>query len=283
MVPAHSACSLLPAFTQSSMPMSGLVVQPPPTDVLHLRCPAGEEPDQYRPAVSMDAVTKLAHYRNLGTASQDVEPHLHTYFGHVNRSVQDRHTAGTLNLAALKAAAGGAGAAAGLDSDDDDEEEQQGTCATSLSCSRPDTSSSSSGPCDVHGVCGAVCVHGIPLKEVFIHMPAPENFSLYLLALAHIVSQRPDVGDVYIDFGCRIKGTWQRFVKAHPELRRAHDGQQRILVNWLHGSAHELSCQLINSGRFTVAAAWRVGEATEQLWSQTKVWLHACIGMLLQY
>jgi hypothetical protein len=47
----------------------------------------------------------------------------------------------------------------------------------------------------------------------------------------------------------------------------------RIMVNWMHGSAHELSCELQNSARYKEGAARRVGENVEQLWALLKVGL----------
>lgn len=76
--------------------------------------------------------------------------------------------------------------------------------------------------------------------------------------------------DVYIDFACRLSKTWQRFVSGYPEL---HDAcpDLRIMVNWMHGSSHDLLCQLQNNGRFQEGAGRKVGENSEQLWSLTKV------------
>eukprot|EP00983_Pelagomonas_calceolata_P120249 1160687-Pelagomonas_calceolata.AAC.2 len=44
----------------------------------------------------------------------------------------------------------------------------------------------------------------------------------------------------------------------------------RIMVNWLHASSHDLSCQILNSGRFMDGTGWVVGEQIEQLWSLLK-------------
>ena len=76
--------------------------------------------------------------------------------------------------------------------------------------------------------------------------------------------------DVYIDFGCRIRSTWQRYVAQHSDLPDAA-AALRILVNWMHGSGHDVACQLKNSGRYADESGWRVGEEIEQLWSIGKV------------
>jgi len=52
----------------------------------------------------------------------------------------------------------------------------------------------------------------------------------------------------------------------------------RLLVNWMHGSSHNPSCQLQNNGRYQKGTGWTVGEQTEQLWALTKA-----IGGLVRY
>jgi hypothetical protein len=78
-------------------------------------------------------------------------------------------------------------------------------------------------------------------------------------------------------FAPNVQTTWERYYNLHkgtdelspdtyPQL-----ATMRILVNWMHAACHVLSCQLVNSGRFTDNAARRVGEMTEQLWALLKV------------
>lgn len=207
--------------------------------------------------MSLDAVTKLGHYSNCGTASRSLDPFLNRYFAAVDAKVQAAHAAGNLNLrSALQAQAASV-----------PEEECQ--CQSSLHCARP-TAPASVGPCDIHGVCGAVCMHTVPVRGAFCDMRTPEQFAYYLYLLHYLVQERPDLTDVYIDFGCQIRSTWARYVAAHPELPDAAS-QLRIMVNWLHGSGHEIACQLVNSGKYSEGAARRIGEEIEQLWAMTKV------------
>ena len=81
------------------------------------------------------------------------------------------------------------------------------------------------------------------------------------------------VQDFYIDFACRLGPTWKRYVDAQPagSERLQAMKELRVMVNWMHGSAHELSCELQNSGRYKEGAARRVGENVEQLWALLKV------------
>ncbi|KAL6759331.1 hypothetical protein V8C86DRAFT_1329021 [Haematococcus lacustris] len=44
----------------------------------------------------------------------------------------------------------------------------------------------------------------------------------------------------------------------------------RLMVNWMHGASHNMACQLKNNGRYLEGSAHRVGEQTEQHWSQLK-------------
>jgi hypothetical protein len=39
----------------------------------------------------------------------------------------------------------------------------------------------------------------------------------------------------------------------------------------MHGSSHDLSCQIQNNGRYTIEAGHKHGEGCEQLWSMVKV------------
>ena len=82
-------------------------------------------------------------------------------------------------------------------------------CSTALSCSRPE-SKAPPGSCDIFGVVGMVCMHGIPLLGLFCNMPTPEQFLYYLLILKILVEQGCPVKDVYIDFACKVKVTWKR-------------------------------------------------------------------------
>lgn len=84
--------------------------------------------------------------------------------------------------------------------------------------------------------------------------------------------QGTPIRDVYVDFACRLSKTMQRYVSLQPHLQQASQGL-RVMVNWMHGSSHDLVCQLTNNGRFQEGAGRKVGENAEQLWSMTKVCL----------
>eukprot|EP00983_Pelagomonas_calceolata_P071220 1151123-Pelagomonas_calceolata.AAC.2 len=70
---------------------------------------------------------------------------------------------------------------------------------------------------------------------------------------------------IYVNFGCRLHKSWERYVK----VCNGHSNLQ-IMVNWMHGAAHDMSCQMKNCGRFKEGTAWSVGEQIEQLWSLMK-------------
>ncbi len=78
-----------------------------------------------------------------------------------------------------------------------------------LPCCRPQ-SEHKGGPVDVYGVVGAVCVHGVPCKDVFVDMPMPEQFSYYLLIL-RVLLLFARVRHAYVDFACKLKKTWRRY------------------------------------------------------------------------
>ena len=74
--------------------------------------------------------------------------------------------------------------------------------------------------------------------------------------------------DMYIDIGCRIKGSWVAYVLA--QMLPEEWADIRIMVPWMHASSHNMACQLLNNARFQLGAARRVGENSEQLWSMLR-------------
>ncbi|GIL61146.1 hypothetical protein Vafri_15552 [Volvox africanus] len=225
--------------------------------------------DTFRLSVSMDAVTKLSHYTSCDQASSHLQPHITKFFGPVDKKVESLHAAGCLNLRHTLNGHNGLEASSKT-------AEEVLACRSSLHCVRSDASALGS-IVDIHGVCGAVCMHTVPLRGLFCDLRTSEQFSYYLHMLEYLIRQRHDLQDVYIDFGCRIRSTWERFVAQHPDLPD-EAASLRILVNWMHGAGHDLACQLQNSGRYTDEAGWRVGEEIEQLWSMGKP-----LGPLVRY
>jgi hypothetical protein len=211
-------------------------------------------------------VTKTCHFANVATATRHLQPRLSTYLNHTEggfeADVQARHRAGQLNLKAVM----GTPSRPRAEGDGADEADPE-QCAVNMHCARP-SASRSSNICDIMGVVGWCCSHGIPLRRLFCNMPTHEQYCYYLLSLQQLVGQC-DKLDVYIDFGCRLKKTWQRYVQDRDVHLQQCD--LRIMVNWMHGAAHEMSCQLQNCGRYQQAAGWRHGEQLEQLWSLLKV------------
>lgn len=84
------------------------------------------------------------------------------------------------------------------------------------------------------------------------------------------------IGDCYVDFACKLKITYNRYIEqraAELEESGVLSAMQevRLLVNWMHGNSHELSCQVASMGRYADGAGRKIGENIEQLWSQLKV------------
>jgi hypothetical protein len=235
----------------------------------------------YTWAVMADADTKLSHYAGTATATSHLPHKVDTYFsgaGGLDSSIQSRYMEGTLTLKHVMRDAGGAG-------DDGDNSSDHQQCTAHLHCARPSVVTSAAEPCDVKGVVGWVCPHGIPLQGMFCNMPTVEQFCYYLLSLARLVQQRAELGrqhgsatgaaqpsklHVYIDFGCRFKITWGRYSEAG-QAEGLQDCDVCIMVNWMHGSSHDVACQLQNCGRFILGAGRCDGEHAERLWSLLKV------------
>lgn len=241
----------------------------------------------YTWAVMADADTKLSHYEGTASATRHIPARLNTYIngsaGGLDNDVQGRHSQGRLNLKDVMSSAGRP-----VGEGDGEVDEEQ--CSARLHCSRASVVASAKQPCDIHGLFGWVCPHGIPLRGMFCNMPTAEQFCYYLLSLLLLVIQRARLGQagdastnspapepsqlhVYIDFGCRFKVTWERYMRALAEQGWLDPlaVTVSIMVNWMHGASHEMSCQLSNCGRFIQGAGHRVGEQVEQLWSLLKV------------
>lgn len=212
----------------------------------------------YQRIAAFDGVNKLNHYEKAGTSTASISSPLHTYFSEGDQEAA--RVAGCSLRDYVAAAPGDAGA--------DDAEDN--TCTVNLSCSRAEASSS--GPCDIKGVVGGTCAHTIPIRGMFIDMRTPECFIFYIIILNNLLQRvrANTILFVYIDFACRLKSSWGKFLANRPTLP-AWFHNVVLLVNWVHACAHDLSCQLVNSGRYAVGAGHRDGEHAERLWSMTKV------------
>ena len=227
-------------------------------------------------------MTKANHLKKCAEATADIPPNLFCNFAGPEAEVRALEAAGKLNLRSF------------VDSDGVTDATYDGDireCTSNFHCARPETSASESTTCDVKGMVGGVCSHCVPLKGAFIDMHGSEQFIYYLIIITALVSSCPNLGFVYVDFACRLSVTWKRYLAKHGSrifpsegLLNAAKGLH-LLVNWMHGSAHDLSCQLQNSGRYRAGAGRRHGEGSEQLWSLTKVrvaeraWLTCHHGM----
>lgn len=211
----------------------------------------------------MDAATKPNHFRKCAAVTKGIPPNLMCNFAEAEAEVRALEREGKLSLKDY------------VDSDCADNDNIR-ECDNHLHCARHEAPAAGAGPCDVHGVVGGVCSHGIPLKGMFIDMHGPEQFIYYLVMLKTLLKHCPTIKAVYVDFACRLKVTWQRFVAKQKdrffttEAEASAAKDLRLIVNWMHGSSHNLSCQLQNNGRYTIGAGRRHGEGSEQLWSMLK-------------
>jgi len=133
-----------------------------------------------------------------------------------------------------------------------DHDEEQ--CSTRLSCAR--AQSKRGALYDVHGMLGAVCIHDIPVLGTFCDLRGPENFVYYLVSidsthtgpslrfvchfqchvkplitmifrlyappflqvlLSYIALCAKSVGSIFVDFGCRLSKSWERYIKVRKE------------------------------------------------------------------
>jgi Kyakuja-Dileera-Zisupton transposase len=249
---------------------------------------------RYTVGVGVDACCKANQFTSAGKAVKHLQPHDCKNFGEANRltAAYTKYRDGAMLLddviihglrgppcdeARQPAAAIGATAAAATQ----EEEDGHGpACDTDIHCARQAATAVKG--TDVHGIVGMACSHGVPVRQSYVNMLTPENFGMYLLIFSSILPRLRTVRDVYVDFGCKLRVTWARYLaqeRARPggeegplsTQQSPHLSRVRILVNWMHASSHKLSCQLTNSARYAVNAARRVGEMMEQTWAMFKV------------
>lgn len=145
-----------------------------------------------------DACTKCCHYSSAGRKQTGDAPSTDYFLGEVAHQVQRDYAAGTVTSAAQQqwaqhcataAAAGGDGLG--------------NSCSSNLSCSR--ASASARGVVDQAGTAGVSCAHGFPGRGLFVAMPTPEQHTYYFRTLVELLIRRPDLQDIYLDIGCRVK------------------------------------------------------------------------------
>ncbi|KAJ9508485.1 hypothetical protein QJQ45_012030 [Haematococcus lacustris] len=210
----------------------------------------------YPVAASLDAVVKFNHFQGVGHASSAVQPRLasHVSPAGLDGEVQRRHEANQLNLEFSMA-----GDVQGLSH----------TCKATLSCSNPTAVSTATAKrCDITGVVGCTCCHGVPARGTFCNMRTPEQFTYYLLLLEGLLESGPADLHIYVDFACRLKKTWMRYVAARGLPAAWAD--VKMWVPWMHAASHDQTCQLANNARYQMGAAFRVGEQAEQTWAMLK-------------
>jgi hypothetical protein len=219
----------------------------------------------YRASICIDGNTKVSHYRNRATATRELASSVGEHYGPADTRARELHKRGELDLKHLRADVG---------------PESQATCSTDVRCARPVVPRTPAGV-DVCGVVGTVCHHVVPVRGGFIDLYTYESFSYYLLILESVLPLLPHVGDVYVDFGCKLGPSWRVYIAglAQPPGRLAGDPDLakrlmedvRLLVNWMHAEGHTLQCQLNHSGRHTEGAGRQNSEGAEQLWAMLKV------------
>ncbi|KAL6754022.1 hypothetical protein V8C86DRAFT_2713917 [Haematococcus lacustris] len=154
----------------ATLPAAPLDLQGPELQPGHLGTAA-----PYPLAFSLDGVVKFNHFGSAGQASQAVQPRITTYVSPegLDGEVIRRHEANQLNLQYSMAGAG---------------TDHPHSCTANLSCSRPTAASGSTAKrCDITGVVGCVCCHGVPARGQFCNMRTPEQFTYYLLLIERVL------------------------------------------------------------------------------------------------
>lgn len=242
---------------------------------------AGSPP--FSVVITGDAVTKASRYANCARGTKQLAPVLQTHYKQPNTIVESRHASGTLSLAALKAQGQPFQEQQHQHADDDADAQEEEECSTVLHCARP--KAYEAGAVDVYGVVGFVCSHGVPVRGAFADMRTPEQYAYYIIILMWLLMLCTSIKDVYVDFACKLKVSWKAYLDANKDDLGEHEHirQVRLMVGWMHGASHVLSCQLKNCGKFIPDTARSIGEQAESLWSMLKVGLTSrCITITFE-
>jgi hypothetical protein len=152
---------------------------------------------EHRMAIMADASTKPCHFKAAGRAQTSIMPTTSTFLGDLASQVQTDYDTGVLTSAAqqrreleLQEEQEGEGRAGGA------------ACTSVLSCSR--SIAAPRGQVDITGIAGVTCAHAQPARGAFLNMPTPEQHEFHRKNISHVITERPDTSDVYIDVGCRM-------------------------------------------------------------------------------
>ncbi|KAF5829013.1 hypothetical protein DUNSADRAFT_16713 [Dunaliella salina] len=207
----------------------------------------------------MDVVNKVSHFAHAGN-DMNLSPNLKNFLGKGEQEVVERALRGEMDsIKDFRAA---------HSSQPVNEDDEQADCHSQLRCARQESKVSQM--YDINGLLGCTCAHGFAIPNYFCNLPRAEKYTFYMVLLKYMVQECPSLKNVYIDFGCRLSKTWERHLQDLGENVPATANAVRIMMNWLHASSHDLSCQILNNGRFMEGTGWVVGEQIEQLWSLLK-------------
>lgn len=163
-------------------------------------------------------------------------------------------------------------------------------CTSVLQASRQ--VSNARGEIQIAGLIGAVCSHGIPVRDGFIAMPTPENHYLHEKLLRQLLPLLPSLDVIYLDIACQFANRFKNLkasLQAQLAIPPRGDGVQ-MLLPWMHARDHNLACQLKFSAMYMPSVGRKVGEQMEQFWADLKpifaltrymTWAHYCDALNL--
>lgn len=138
----------------------------------------------WRRSACGDANLKTGRFKNVGSATKGIKPHLATFFGSAAEKVLQRHEDHALTLAAVIGCPD-------QPSVGDAQSAEHAQCSSSITAARPDAAYTNSAM-HTFGTVAFSCVHTVPLSGGFVDMYTPEQFCYYLLVLRELF----DVSDV---------------------------------------------------------------------------------------
>lgn len=196
-------------------------------------------------SICMDAINGANRFALAGRSQQEVKPSTSTYIGKLANEVFADFKSGKLKSQAMERAA-----AAGVDGDSS-ENTLLPTCTTALVADR--TKAVARGDLDIYGVTAGCCTHAIPGLGLVVLNYVPECHFFYDKISIAVAIARADTKRWYLDLACRYAPSFNlNMAELVEQGHLATCSGMRILVPWMHGFDHDVSCQYKHSGLYAV-------------------------------
>jgi len=215
-------------------------------------------PQNYPLAVCADGINSANLFKSSAGVTSTIEHTTKTYLGIAADKVREVKESGKLSDIAKDRAE-----AAAVRADEEARRRGEGgaerpaamhACNTALTCNRETSSSHGRGEVWITGVVAGACVHAVPGMGLAVPMFGPEEHYYYDEVFEAVLKVRPDLETIYLDLACRYYIRFTLLLERLQQEGHIPDAEAvKLLLPWMHGFDHNLSCQLKFSGMYTVS------------------------------